>query len=115
VLPDLQFGHRRGNGSETPNILSRSWRRRQPRLQSMLSTCSPVGIPAVMARDGNQAWMLCSNPMAATGNSRLDDARPQWRGCLPRRACRRREPYVYILLLTARADLRIWWKHGSRR
>jgi diguanylate cyclase (GGDEF)-like protein len=77
-----------------------------PVFQSMLRTMlTKWGYQAVMARDGNEAWHILESPDAPR-LAVLDWMMPGLDGVEICRRVRslRREPYIYILLLTARTE-----------
>jgi diguanylate cyclase (GGDEF)-like protein len=106
VLPDLQLAivAERIRDAEHPiKVLAAE---DNPVVQSMLSNLlTKWGYQPVMARDGNQAWDALQQPDGPQ-LAILDWMMPGLNGVDVCRGVRAagREPYVYILLLTARAD-----------
>ena len=106
VLPDFQLALVAERVSEAKHPIKVLVAEDNPVFQSMLSNMlTKWGYEPVMARDGNQAWDLLQShegPQLAI----LDWMMPGLNGVDICRAVRaaNREPYVYILLLTARAN-----------
>jgi len=106
VLPDTQLAlvaERIRDAQHPMKVLAAE---DNPVMQSMLvSLLSKWGYEPVMARDGNEAWRALQNPDGPS-LAILDWMMPGLNGIEICRAVRSaaREPYVYILLLTARTD-----------
>ncbi len=106
MLPDLELAivaERVRNADHPVKVLAAE---DNPVFQSMLANMlNKWGYQPVMAHDGNQAWEILQQPNGPQ-LAILDWMMPGLNGVEICRAVRAagREPYVYILLLTARAD-----------
>ena len=106
MLPDLQLAIVAERIAEADSPMKVLAAEDNPVFQSMLSNMlAKWGYEPVIARDGNEAWAALQQPDGPQ-LAILDWMMPGLNGVDICRAVRSaaREPYVYILLLTARAD-----------